>query len=81
MQSVSRLAIEAGNDRVALVWKQIYNGINCANIAIDNTPLITGGNAELRQRLVNEARFIRALLYFNAVRLWGSAISVSSTTA
>lgn len=73
VQSISRLAIEAGNDRVALVWKQIYNGINRANIAIDNIPGITGGDADLRQRLTNEAKFIRALLYFNVVRLWGDA--------
>jgi hypothetical protein len=73
VQSISRLAIEAGNDRVALVWKQIYNGINRANIAIDNIPAITGGDPVLRQRLVNEAKFLRALLYFNVVRLWGDA--------
>ncbi|MDR2040724.1 MAG: RagB/SusD family nutrient uptake outer membrane protein [Tannerella sp.] len=73
VQSISRLAIEASNDRVALAWKQIYNGINRANIAIDNIPGITGGDPALRERLVNEAKFIRALLYFNVVRLWGDA--------
>jgi hypothetical protein len=73
VQSVSRLAIEAGNDRVALAWKQIYNGVNRANIAIDNIPPITGGDPALRERLTNEARFLRALLYFNVVRLWGDA--------
>jgi hypothetical protein len=73
VQSISRIAIEAGNDRVALVWQQIYNGINRANIAIDNIPNITGGDPVLRERLVNEAKFIRALLYFNVVRLWGDA--------
>lgn len=71
VQSVSRLAVEANNDRVALVWTQTYSAINRANIAIDNIPNITGGNTALRERLVNEAKFIRALLYFNAVRLWG----------
>jgi hypothetical protein len=76
VQSVSRLAIEASNDRVALAWKQIYNGINRANIAIDNIPEITGGDPELRARLVNEAKFIRALRYFNVVRLWGDAPGV-----
>jgi hypothetical protein len=73
VQSISRLAIEANNDRVALAWKQIYNGINRANIAVDNIPVITDGDAQLRARLVNEAKFIRALLYFNVVRLWGDA--------
>jgi hypothetical protein len=71
VQSISRLVVEANNDRVALAWKQLYNGINRANIAIDNIPNISGGDAVLLERLVNEAKFIRALLYFNAVRLWG----------
>jgi len=71
VQSISRLAIEANNDRVSLAWKQIYNGINRANIAIDNIPAISSGDAALKARLVNEAKFIRALLYYNAVRLWG----------
>jgi hypothetical protein len=71
VQSISRLAVEAGNDRVALAWKQIYLGINRTNIAIDNIPNIGGGDPALRARLVNEAKFLRALLYFNAVRLWG----------
>jgi hypothetical protein len=71
VQSISRLAVEANNDRIALVWKQIYNGINRANISIDNIPEIKGGDPVLKTRLVNEAKFLRALLYYNAVRLWG----------
>ncbi|MDR3269235.1 MAG: RagB/SusD family nutrient uptake outer membrane protein [Tannerella sp.] len=73
VQSISQLAYDANNDRVALVWKQIYNGINRANIAIDNIPEIpvtSESDLELRAHLVNEAKFIRALLYFTAVRLW-----------
>jgi hypothetical protein len=70
VQSVSKLEIDENNDRVALVWKQIYNGINRANIAIDNIPKVSGDEA-LKARLINEAKFIRALLYYNAVRLWG----------
>ncbi|MDR1859536.1 MAG: RagB/SusD family nutrient uptake outer membrane protein [Bacteroidales bacterium] len=70
VQSVSKLAIVPANDRVALVWRQIYNGINRANVAIDNIPDISGDEA-LKNRLINEARFIRALLFYNAVRLWG----------
>jgi hypothetical protein len=70
VQSISKLSIDENNDRVAIVWKQIYNGINRANIAIDNIPKVDGDDT-LKARLINEARFIRALLYYNAVRLWG----------
>ena len=60
----------ASNSRVQKVWQQIYYGINRANIAIDNIPNVQIDTA-LRARLVRESKFIRGLLYFDAVRLWG----------
>jgi hypothetical protein len=60
----------ASNSRVQKVWQQLYYGINRANIAIDNIPAIQMDTA-LRARLVRESKFIRALLYFDLVRLYG----------
>ena len=61
----------ASNDRIKKNWQQHYYGISRANAAIDN---ITGIaiDTTLRSRLVREAKFIRALLYFNLVRLHGA---------
>ncbi|MGZ3873498.1 MAG: RagB/SusD family nutrient uptake outer membrane protein [Mucilaginibacter sp.] len=58
------------NSRVQKVWQQLYYGINRANIAVDNIPGIDIDTA-FRSRLVREAKFIRALLYFDLVRLYG----------
>src|ERR1700744_3636069 len=58
------------NSRIQKVWQQLYFGINRANVAIDNVPAIQMDTA-LRARLVRESKFIRALLYFNLVRLYG----------
>jgi len=52
------------------VWKQHYKAISLANIAIARVPLIDM-DATLRDRLTNEAKFLRALLYFDLVRLYG----------
>ena len=60
----------SANSRVQKVWQQLYYGINRANIAIDNIPGIQI-DTNLRSRLVRESKFIRALLYFNLVRLYG----------
>ncbi|HKO82022.1 MAG TPA: RagB/SusD family nutrient uptake outer membrane protein [Chitinophagaceae bacterium] len=60
----------ASNDRVRKIWQQHYYGISKANLAIDNIPAIQFDET-LRSRLVREAKFIRALLYFNLVRLHG----------
>jgi hypothetical protein len=60
----------ASNSRVQKVWQQLYYGINRANIAIDNIPVIQIDTV-LKSRLIRESKFIRALLYFDLVRLYG----------
>lgn len=60
------------NDRIKKNWQQHYFGISRANVAIDNIPNIDF-DTTLRARLVREAKFVRALLYFNIVRFWGDA--------
>ena len=70
VRSLSSLTHDATTDRVQVAWRQIYNGINRANVAIDNIPKVSGLEV-VKARLINEAKFIRALLYFQAVRLWG----------
>lgn len=60
------------NDRIRKNWQQHYFGISRANVAIDNIPNIDF-DTTLRARLVREAKFVRALLYFNIVRFWGDA--------
>ena len=62
------------NDRVHKSWIQHYYGISRANIAIDNIaniPLSQFADTAVRSRLIREAKFIRALLYFNLVRIHG----------
>lgn len=70
VRAMSSLTHDATNDRVQVAWRQIYAGINRANVSIDNIPKVSGTDA-VKTRLINEAKFIRALLYFQAVRLWG----------
>jgi starch-binding outer membrane protein, SusD/RagB family len=58
------------NGTVYDVWKQHYKAITLANIAIERIPEIDM-DVTLRTRLVNEAKFLRGLLYFNLVRMFG----------
>jgi len=64
------------NDRVRKIYAQLYWGINKANVAIDKIPTIPAAQfvdpAHTAASLVNEAKFIRALLYFDLVRLYGN---------
>lgn len=52
------------------IWQMHYKTITLANVAIERIPLIEM-NSTLRNRLVGEAKFIRALMYFNMVRMFG----------
>ncbi|PJJ09323.1 putative outer membrane starch-binding protein [Flavobacterium sp. 1] len=70
VRALSSLTHDATSDRVQVAWRQIYNGINRANISIDNISRVSGSEV-VKTRLINEAKFIRGLLYFQAVRLWG----------
>ena len=64
------------NDRVKKIYSQLYWGVNKANIAIDKISAIAADKfqdpAHLQLNLLREGRFIRALHYFNLVRLFGS---------
>ncbi|MBW6490347.1 MAG: RagB/SusD family nutrient uptake outer membrane protein [Lentimicrobium sp.] len=51
-------------------WAGRYTGINLANQSISNIPDITM-NESLKTRLIGEAKFLRALLYFDLVRAFG----------
>jgi len=52
------------------VWGGGYGLINEANAVLDRVPAIVMDPA-LRDRLLNETRFLRALTYFNLVRFFG----------
>lgn len=55
------------------IWQHHYGAIFRANQVIANVPQIQMATP-LRDRLVAEARFVRALLYFNLVNLYGGNI-------
>jgi len=73
VRAISSLTHDASNDRMEQLWKQSFDAINASNIAVDHIAQIPDGNidATLRSRLINEAKFLRALHYFNLVRWFG----------
>jgi len=54
------------------LWRDHYRTIFRCNQVIDRVPGISGMDATLQRRIVAEARFLRALSYFNLVSLYGS---------
>ncbi|MCH7402005.1 RagB/SusD family nutrient uptake outer membrane protein [Belliella kenyensis] len=52
-------------------WNNIYETISRANYAIKYVPTVFEGDSEFGIQLVAQARALRALSYFYAVRVWG----------
>ena len=65
-------------DGLARWWNTLYKGIKRANVVIENVPAIEM-DPGLRDRYVAEARFLRALYFFDLARAWGGVPIVTST--
>lgn len=64
--------IKSNNTNVALLWQKWYTAIARANTAMHFDSLFDGFKTPgLQQRLIAEAKFIRAFSYFQLVTNWG----------
>ncbi|QCR21008.1 RagB/SusD family nutrient uptake outer membrane protein [Pontibacter sp. SGAir0037] len=70
---IDGLRPRADNEQLTTSWRYAYIGINRANAVIANVPGIGNMEATYRNHVVGEAYFLRALHYFNLVRLFGEA--------
>lgn len=64
-------------------WNAIYNTINRANHVISKTPSVVDPllTQELKDKYIGEAKFIRALAYFDLARAWGGVQLVLEPTS
>ncbi|TAE29610.1 MAG: RagB/SusD family nutrient uptake outer membrane protein [Cytophagales bacterium] len=61
-------------------WQQSYRTIQRANVVLNRIDKITYAVAATKQARIGEMKFIRALLYFNLVRLYGDVPLVVEET-
>jgi len=59
------------NAMITSVWNNFYVGINQANAVISRAPKVEGLSDAEKNRIIAEARFIRALYYFHLVQQFG----------
>lgn len=53
------------------VWNTFYVGINQCNAIVERTPTVKGLTDQAKERIMGEARFLRALYYFHLVQQYG----------
>ena len=71
IDQISKFSTTPNASSLEETWMMHYKAITLANIAIARIPGIEM-DPTLRTRLINEAHFLRGLLYFDMVRLFGS---------
>ncbi|RAV28623.1 RagB/SusD family nutrient uptake outer membrane protein [Sinomicrobium soli] len=76
---MDKFQFDASSGLVYRFWENHYKNINRANIVIKNIPGMEL-DEEVKNRFLGEARFLRALMYFNMVRLFGKVPLLTSPT-
>ena len=77
---LATFSYNAENANFLEIWRIHYKVIYLANIAIERIPGIEMEES-LKSRLVNEAKFLRGLMYFNLVRMFGEIPLIISESA
>lgn len=68
------------NTLLANIWRQSYVGIQRANVVITRIDDIPFSSDAVKKARKGEMQFIRALLYFEMVRIWGDVPLVTEET-
>ena len=68
---IGNFAITPTNTFVVSTWLVHYTGINRANVLIDKAEANTAISDRVRAAIVGQAKFLRALYYFDLVRYYG----------
>lgn len=70
----------ANNDLVGDIWRESYEGIQRVNVVLNRIEVIEYSDTNLKTQRIGEMKFVRGLLYFNMVRLYGDVPLVLEET-
>ncbi len=69
-------------DNFDRMFKNLYGGVNRANYVIDNVTRMLqagAGSAPNLERIIGEARLLRAMVYFKLIAMWGDVPYIGKT--
>ena len=80
--ALDKFTYDAGTNLFYQFWSTSYQVINRANAAVESIGAMTSISDDKKQRFQAEARFVRGLMYFNLVRLFGGVpLQLTPTTS
>jgi hypothetical protein len=65
------IGLTAENGDATALWQENYEGVSLANTVIRFVPDVEMNDEAFRDRLIGEAKFLRAYYYFELVRVYG----------
>ena len=65
--------LRADNGVLREMYEWLYKGVNQANAVIGRADAVEDMDPAIKKIRIAEAKFLRALFYFNIIRQWGSA--------
>ncbi len=83
-QQLTNHDVKSDLGAVSTAWTAIYNTINRANNVLSKVPAIpltTSFTEAVKNQLLGEAHFVRALAYFDLARTWGGVQLVLEPTS
>lgn len=83
LQEIDQFQTLATNTSIDNIWLDGYELIGAANNVIENLPMVTdvpGVDDALKAQYIGEAKFLRALTYFQLVNLFAQPYQVSQGT-
>ncbi len=68
------------NEVITDIWRDAYLGIQRTNVILNRIGAISFSSERIKEARIGEMKFIRALLYFNLVRIYGDIPLVTQET-
>lgn len=65
---------------IMMFWRILYEGINRANVLLENVDNVSFLSGEKRARMKAEGYFLRAFYYFHLIQCWGDVPLVLQST-
>ena len=73
--------IQTANSMVYSFWRTFYNSLFSVNTVLDHLQTASQLDVEYKTQAEAEMRFLRALYYFNMVRMWGGVPLVTKAVS
>lgn len=78
IEEITVLEVSPENPRINDFWKVSYNGIFRVNSVLANIDRPSDYSANQKEQYIGEAKFMRAMYYFDLVRVFGGVPAVTS---